>query len=52
MGRTGQIHGTRELPVTATPYIIIYRADSTTVTILAVFHGARDIARTYRERGG
>lgn len=51
MGRPGQLDGTRELPVGSTPYVIIYQADMGAVTIVAIFHGARDIAQAFRERG-
>lgn len=42
MGRAGRRMGTRELPVSGTPYILVYRAKETTVQILAVLHGARN----------
>ncbi|MGB3552369.1 MAG: type II toxin-antitoxin system RelE/ParE family toxin [Candidatus Binatus sp.] len=41
LGRTGRVPGTRELVVSATPYIVPYRVRSETVEILRVFHGAR-----------
>ena len=40
-GRPGRVPGTRELVVTATPYIVPYRVRSDTVEILRVFHAAR-----------
>lgn len=53
MGRSGWLPGTRELVVPGLPYIIIYRIERTgdTVTILAVFHGARDLTRALAKRG-
>ncbi len=42
IGRTGRHPGTRELPVSATPYILIYRIKEENVQILAVLHGARN----------
>lgn len=51
MGRAGQIHETRELPVASTPYRILYRADANELTILAIFHRANDVATAFRERG-
>lgn len=39
-GRVGRATGTRELPVTGTPYIVVYRVHDR-VEILAVVHGAR-----------
>lgn len=50
IGHTGRLPGTRELPVVSLPYIIVYEIGGGTVTILAVFHGARDLARALRER--
>lgn len=41
MGRPGRIDGTRELVIQGTPYIAAYRVKSSTVTILALLHGAR-----------
>ncbi len=39
LGRPGRIHGTRELVVPNTPYIVPYRVRSGAVELLAVFHG-------------
>jgi len=50
MGRAGRWPKTRELPVPSTPYIIVYEVGPDAVTILAVFHGARDLARALAER--
>jgi toxin ParE1/3/4 len=41
IGRPGRVHGTRELVVPGTPYIIPYRVRADTVEILRVFHGKR-----------
>ncbi len=41
LGRTGRVPGTRELVVSATPYVVPYRVRSETVEILRIFHGAR-----------
>jgi len=41
MGRPGRVHNTRELVITNTPYIIIYHAEADTISILRVFHQAR-----------
>lgn len=38
IGRTGRIEGTREWPVTHTPYLLAYRAEADTIQILAVIH--------------
>ena len=41
-GRAGQVEGTRELVVPGLPYIVVYTCDDTDVSIVGVFHGARD----------
>lgn len=42
LGRAGRVLGTRELAVAHTPYLLIYRHQSDTVTIIRVLHGAQD----------
>ena len=39
--RPGRIVGTRELVVTGTPFIVVYRIEADTVLILRVLHGAQ-----------
>jgi toxin ParE1/3/4 len=41
IGRPGRVPHTRELVVSDTPFIVVYRVRGGTVEILAVFHGAR-----------
>jgi toxin ParE1/3/4 len=41
VGRLGRVHGTRELVVGGTPYLIIYRVESDAVVILRLLHGAQ-----------
>lgn len=41
MGRTGRVAGTRELVITRTRYIVVYRIKAG-VEILSVIHGARE----------
>ena len=43
LGRPGRVAGTRELVLAGTPYVVAYRVDSRTdtVVILRVLHGAR-----------
>ncbi len=41
MGRTGRLHGSRELVVAGTPYVVKYRVAETQVDILRVLHGAQ-----------
>ena len=50
IGRAGRLPETRELPVSSLPYIIVYEVSLDVVTILAVFHGARDLAHALAER--
>lgn len=51
-GHPGRASGTRELSIAALPYIIVYEVGGETVTVLAVIHGARDLARALKERRG
>ena len=41
LGRPGRVHGTRELVVSKTRYIVPYRVRRDTVEILRVFHSSR-----------
>lgn len=50
IGHAGRLPETREYSVTALPYVIVYRVDPDLVTILAVLHAARDVARALMER--
>ena len=50
MGRPGRLPDTREFPVTPLPYLIVYEVGADVVTVLAVFHTARDLARALAER--
>ena len=36
--------------MTGLPYIVVYEVSAEAVTVLAVFHGARDLARAMAER--
>jgi toxin ParE1/3/4 len=40
IGRAGRVHGTRELIITGTPYIVPYRVKIDKLEILRVLHGA------------
>jgi len=44
MGRAGRLPGTRELVVPGLPYLLVYQVATDRVTVLAVFHDARDLA--------
>ena len=50
LGRPGRYPETRELSVSGPPYLIVYEVSSEAVTILAVFHTSRDLARALRDR--
>jgi toxin ParE1/3/4 len=41
-GRPGRAAGTRELVVSGTPYVVVYRIEDSVVAVLAVMHGAMD----------
>ena len=41
IGRPGRVHGTRELIVTRTPYIVAYRVRDNRVEVVTVLHGAQ-----------
>ena len=50
LGRPGRYPETRELSITDLPYLIVYEVDAEVVTILAVFHTSRDLARALQDR--
>lgn len=52
MGHAGYLPATRQFVVPGLPYVIVYQVATDTLTVLAVFHGARDLARALRERVG
>ncbi len=41
MGRVGRVSGTRELVITNTPFIVVYRVQNNNVEVLRVLHSAR-----------
>jgi toxin ParE1/3/4 len=41
MARLGRLPGTRELAVTGTPYVVVYRLGVEAVVVLRVLHGAQ-----------
>jgi toxin ParE1/3/4 len=41
-GRPGHRRGTRELPLTPLPYIVVYSVQAESVEILHVYHGSQD----------
>jgi toxin ParE1/3/4 len=42
IGRPGRVHGTRELVVGNTPFVVPYRVVGSEIQILRVLHGARN----------
>lgn len=50
LGHVGRVPQTRELSITGLPYVAVYQVSADAVTIVAVFHAARDLARAIAER--
>ncbi len=50
LGRPGRHPETRELGIADLPDLIVYEVGSETVTILAVFHSSRDLAKALHDR--
>ena len=50
IGRAGRLSDTKELVVTGTPFIVIYRLRSPTVQILRLLHHARKWAKAVESR--
>jgi toxin ParE1/3/4 len=50
LGRPGRHPETRELSVSGLPYLIVYEVSAEAVTILAVFHTARDLTQALMQR--
>jgi len=40
-GRPGKIDGTRELPLTSLPFVVVYRVTKNAVEIVRLLHGAQ-----------
>ena len=47
LGRPGRVHGTRELVVQKTRYIVPYRVHGETIEILRVFHTSRRLPQRW-----
>ena len=47
MGRPGRVHGTRELVVSDTPFVVPYRVVGSETEILRVLHGARNWPKSF-----
>ena len=41
MGRPGRVIGTRELVISGTPLILVYRIEGPVIQIISIMHGAR-----------
>ena len=41
-GRPGHRTGTRELPLTPLPYVVVYAVKAEAIEILHIYHGAQD----------
>nr|WP_281415736.1 type II toxin-antitoxin system RelE/ParE family toxin [Pelotalea chapellei] len=41
MGRVGRVRGTRELVISRTPFIVVYRIEGKRIEILRFIHGAQ-----------
>ncbi|MEX2301070.1 MAG: type II toxin-antitoxin system RelE/ParE family toxin [Bryobacterales bacterium] len=41
-GRPGHLNGTRELPLSPLPYVVVYAAKPEAIEILHIYHGAQD----------
>lgn len=46
-GRPGRVAGTRELVISGTPFIAVYRVGGGDVDVLAILHGARRWPSTF-----
>lgn len=40
-GRLGRVPGTRELVISTTPFVAVYRIEKERIVILAIYHGAQ-----------
>jgi addiction module RelE/StbE family toxin len=47
IGRPGRIHGTRELIVSNTPFVVPYRVVGSEIEILRILHGAREWPKSF-----
>jgi len=41
-GRPGHREGTRELPISALPYVVVYAVKIDAIELLHIYHGAQD----------
>ena len=50
MGRAGRVRGTREMIITRTPFIAIYRIKANRIEILRIVHGAQQWPQPAKRR--
>lgn len=50
LGHKGRISGTYELSIARLPYIAVYEVNGKAITVLAVFHTARDLVKAWHTR--
>ena len=46
-GKKGRVAGTRELVLTKTSYVIVYRVNESSLIIVAVLHGRREWPKSF-----
>lgn len=50
MGRVGRLPDTREITVAGLPYLVVYQVAGDVITVVAVFHEARDLVHALVDR--
>jgi len=50
LGRSGRHPETRELSISGLPYLVVYEVSIEAVTIVAIFHTARNLAQALKNR--
>jgi len=51
MGRSGRVHGTRELVINGTPYLAAYRVEVSSIRVLRVLHGSQEWPDDFPDSG-
>jgi toxin ParE1/3/4 len=52
IGRPGRVPKTRELPISGTPFIVIYQVRGKEIIVLRILHGAQKWPRTSSSKPG
>jgi toxin ParE1/3/4 len=47
MGRSGRVFGTRELVISSTPFLVVYRVQNNRIEILRVLHGRQPFPESF-----